>query len=766
MIFTPRPYQRLIQDFIFDKRRCSIFASPGTGKTSASIEAFAQLRLFGQAKRALILAPKRVAVSTWPNEIDKWRESFGHLSIAAAIGTPDQRLAALRSTPDIVTINYENVEWLVDQYGDNWPFDTVFADECFVAGTPVSTPQGQKNIESIDVGDIVSTPIGPKKVTYVYRKTTESLIEVCLVNGTRIVCTPSHPFWTDAGWQKAEKLRQTDFVFEKVQTLRGNLCDYSGPGMGAGQRPVLRPSLREDCASAKRSPCGKAILCEGACCEYAAARPVEQGHPYACRNAGEVEHGVERSRLDTGREAGREWQGHECRRSDGCQPPDARMGVELPDQNQRGQRAESSDMLQAGFRMAGLDALSGDRRGISQSTCDQESRLEKRSGLNRVGVAAVSHIECRSGTPVFDIEVEDAHEYFVSGVLVHNCTRLKGLRVSMQVSKKGKEFIAGQGAKRAKALAHVAHKHVQQWVNLTGSPAPNGLVDTWGQQHFIDAGRGLGSSFTAFSHRWFRAVPGSDPKQQRIEPLPFAAAQIQEILAKTSITIDARDWFDIKAPIETIVFVDLPARARKQYDEMQKQLFTWIEHHPLEAFSAGVKSLKCLQMASGSVKVTEDKWLPVHDEKIEALKSIVEETNGAPLLVAYQFRADLERILKAFPFAQSLEKDSKRKEQLFREGKIRMLVVHPLSAGHGLDLQDNCNILVDYSSGFNLEFDEQVIERIGPTRQFQLGKDVPVYRYRIIARDTIEHTAVLPALRKKTSVQDALKDAMNAHKRK
>lgn len=481
MIYTPRPYQREICDFIFDKKRCSVFASPGTGKTSSSVETFAQLKMFGEATRALILAPKRVAVSTWPNEIDKWRESFGHLSIAAAIGTPDQRLSALRSTPDILTINYENIEWLIEQYGDNWPFDMVFADEA---------------------------------------------------------------------------------------------------------------------------------------------------------------------------------------------------------------------------------------------------------------------------------------------------SRLKGLRVSLQTAKRkdgtdGQQFLAGQGATRAKALAHVAHKHVRRWVNLTGSPAPNGLVDTWGTQWFIDGGRGLGNSFTAFSHRWFRPVPGSDPKQQRIEPMPFAAEQIQEILAKTSVTIDARDWFDIKEPIEHHVMIDLPPKARKQYDEMQKELFTWIEDHPLEAFSAGVKSLKCLQIASGSVIVGEGKWAPVHDEKIEALKSIIEETNGASLLVAYQFKADLERILKAFPRAQSLEKDSKRKEQAFRDGKIQMLVVHPQSAGHGLDLQHNCNILVDYSSGFNLEYDEQIIERIGPTRQFQLGKDVPVYRYRIVARGTIEQTAVLPALKNKTSVQDALKAAMkNSQTRK
>lgn len=771
MIYTPRPYQRLICNFIFDKKRCNVFASPGTGKTSASIETFAQLKLFGEAKRALILAPKRVAVSTWPNEIDKWRESFGHLSIAAAIGTPDQRLAALRGTPDILTINYENIEWLIDQYGDNWPFDMVFADECFVAGTPVSTPDGPKPIESLACGDVVNTPLGPKKVTHAFPKTTQSLVEVCLVNGARIVCTPSHLFWTDSGWKAAKELGPSSFVFAEVSTLRQDIRNHQIESNDPRIGPVLREAVLDDIPPVACPAGSEAGSDDKHCCPNKGGWPLEQRGSDAAGDERETECCLEGATLNPARYARRERQGHDIG-GDACgKAPDGRVGVEPANQNTWLFRAESAELLQAGFRMAGLDDMPGDRRGITQSPCNSDCGCKEGTRLARIGVASVSHVECRSGTPVYDIEVEDAHEYFVCGVLVHNCTRLKGLRISLQQRQRkdgtmGEEFIAGQGANRAKALAHVAHKHARRWVNLTGSPAPNGLVDSWGQQWFIDGGRRLGNSFTAYSHRWFRSVPGSDPKQQRIEPMPFAQQQIQELLAQTSITIDARDWFDIKEPIERHIFVDLPPKARKQYDEMQKELFTWIENHPLEAFSAGVKSLKCLQMASGSVKISEDKWLPVHDEKIEALKSIVEETNGAPLLVAYQFRADLARILKAFPRAQSLEKDSKRKEREFREGKIPMLVVHPQSAGHGLDLQHNCNILVDYSSGFNLEFDEQVIERIGPTRQFQIGKDVPVYRYRIIARGTVEQTAVLPSLKNKTSVQDALKDAMNAHKRK
>lgn len=468
MIFTPRPYQHLIRNFILDHERCNIFASMGMGKTSASVETFDTLRLFGESKRALVLAPKRVALNSWPDEVVKWKESFGHLKIAAAIGTPDQRLAALRSTPDILTINYENIGWLIEQYGDDWPFDTVFADES---------------------------------------------------------------------------------------------------------------------------------------------------------------------------------------------------------------------------------------------------------------------------------------------------TRLKGLRISMQTSKRGKEFIAGQGAKRAKSLAKIAHTKVRRWVNLTGSPAPNGIIDCWGQQWFVDRGFRLGNSFSAYMERYFRATPGSDGYSQ-MEPMPFSQSLVEKLMAQTSLTVDAKDWFDIKAPIERNILVELPPQARKQYREMQKELFTWVGAHPLEAFNAGAKSQKCLQLASGSVIVGEKgAWAPVHDEKLEALKSVVSEANGEPILVAYQFRADVERILKAFPKARRLDDNPKTLKD-FQQGKLPMLVVHPKSAGHGLDMQQSCRILCDYSSGFNLEEDEQVIERIGPTRQVQSGFNRAVFRYRLVAEGTIEETAVLPRLKSKASVQDSLKAAM------
>lgn len=472
--FTAREYQRLIEHFALNHDRCNVFASPGMGKTAAAYSIFDAKRMMGEAKRALVLAPKRVALSAWPREREKWAESFGHLRVAAAIGTPDQRLAALRSTPDILSINYDNIEWLMDQYGEEWPFDTVFADES---------------------------------------------------------------------------------------------------------------------------------------------------------------------------------------------------------------------------------------------------------------------------------------------------TRLKGLRISIQTSSKGKQYITGQGAGRAKLLARVAHTKVKNWINLTGSPAPNGIVDCWGQQWFVDAGLRLGSSFTAFTNRWFRAVPGGDGYSQ-IEPLPFAQREVEALLAQTSITVDARDWFPIEDVIERHIMVDLPAPARKKYREMEKELFTLVgQGIPVEVFNAGAKLNKCLQIAHGAVIHDTDSkaWEAVHDEKIEALKSIVEETNGENLLVTYQFQSDLQRILKAFPKARFLDTNPRTEDQ-WNTGQIKMLVCHPQSAGHGLSLQHGGRILVDFASGFNLEYDEQVIERLGPTRQLQSGYNRSVFRYRIVARDTIEEHSVLPRLKHKMSVQDSLKAAMKSQR--
>lgn len=464
MIYTPRVYQHLIRQFGLDHERCNIFASPGTGKTASGYDIFDTLHMFGEVKRMLVLGPKRVAKNVWPAEQQKWIESFGHLKVAAAIGTPAQRIAAVKSRPDILCINYDNIEWLVDGYGADWPFDMVFADES---------------------------------------------------------------------------------------------------------------------------------------------------------------------------------------------------------------------------------------------------------------------------------------------------TRLKGLRIELTAQGNAK----GQGSTRAKSLARVAHKYVRRWINATGSPAPNGIVDTWGQQFFVDAGKRLGTNFTGFQSRYFTSHQNADGYSQ-LRPLPHAQAQIERKMQDCSITIDARDYFPIKEPLVRNVMIDLPPKARAAYMSMEKELFADINTHAIEVFTAGSKANKLLQLANGSVYYDrEGGWTNAHDEKIEALRSLVEEWNGEPILVRYLYKPDLQRILKEFPRARYLD-DKQSTEDAWNSGDIPILVTHGASAGHGLSLQHGGRVLVDYGTDFNLEHDEQIIERIGPTRQLQSGYDRMVYRYRLIARDTIEELSCLPRIAHKMSVQDAFKLAM------
>jgi hypothetical protein len=327
-------------------------------------------------------------------------------------------------------------------------------------------------------------------------------------------------------------------------------------------------------------------------------------------------------------------------------------------------------------------------------------------------------------------------------VIADESTKLKGFRLR-------------HGGKRAAALSKVA-RLTGRWVNLTGTPSPNGLIDLWGQNWFVDFGHRLGRTFTAFKERWFI----ENVYERTIEPKPTALPEISERLADVTFCLNANDWFDLQEPISLPVEVELPPAARKLYDEMERELFIELAGDlSIEAMSGASRSNKCLQIACGAVFDNEEEksWHEVHDAKLEALRDIVEESAGAPLLVAYNFTFDRERILKAFPGARVLTYDHDIED--WNAGKIAMLLVHPASAGHGLNLQDGGNRLVFYSQGWSLENQLQVIERIGPTRQMQSGYDRPVYVYSIVAADTIEQTVLLPAMFGKRATQDALMES-------
>jgi SNF2 family DNA or RNA helicase len=326
-------------------------------------------------------------------------------------------------------------------------------------------------------------------------------------------------------------------------------------------------------------------------------------------------------------------------------------------------------------------------------------------------------------------------------VVADELTRLKSFRIR-------------QGSKRAGALGRVAHTKVKRFVGLTGTPGANGLKDLWGQTWFLDKGERLGRTFTAFEQRWFtRGYDGFS-----LQPLSHAQEEIQELLQDICLTVTG---LPVDEPIRNPIYVDLPRDARALYNDMEEEMFAQIGADGVEAANAAVRTQKCLQIANGAIYTGEGgEWEAVHGAKLDALDSVIEEANGMPVLVAYNFKHDLERLRRRFRQARVLDADPDTIRQ-WNAGRIEVLLAHPASAGHGLNLQDGGNILAFFGLNWSLEEHMQIIERIGPTRQKQAGYDRPVFVHYIMARDTVDDM-VLDRLTSKKTTQEILLEATKA----
>lgn len=345
-------------------------------------------------------------------------------------------------------------------------------------------------------------------------------------------------------------------------------------------------------------------------------------------------------------------------------------------------------------------------------------------------------------------------------VVADESTRLKSFRVK-------------QGGARAQALGQIVHTEVARFINLTGTPAPNGLIDLWGQSWFLDSGQRLGRSFSAFESRWF-ASKKRHPNDQYGETfaMPGSQEQIEDRLRDLTITVRASDFMDLPPLIENVIEVEMPPSARRHYKELERDLFTQLgDGNEVEVFNAASLTMKCLQCANGALyldperyppKNGEKQWIEVHDAKLQALESVVEEAAGTPVLVAYHFKSDLARLQRAFPQGRALDSDPATIRE-WNLGRVPVLFAHPASAGHGLNLQDGGNILVFFGLWWNLEEHEQIVERIGPTRQAQSGHNRPVFVHRIVAKNTVDEL-VLQRLQTKATVQSVLLDAMKGKK--
>ncbi|EMG25755.1 DEAD/DEAH box helicase family protein [Streptococcus parauberis] len=303
-------------------------------------------------------------------------------------------------------------------------------------------------------------------------------------------------------------------------------------------------------------------------------------------------------------------------------------------------------------------------------------------------------------------------------------------------------------SKRFRALRKVRPK-IKRFVGLTGTPAPNSLIDLWPQIYLMDGGKRLETSQTKFKDRYFRPDKQNGPIVYSWALRPNAEEEIYQKIDDICISMKAKDF--LKLPPRTDNIVTIKLSDMRAYKQFEKDLVLELEDQEVTASNSAVLANKLLQMANGAIYDDEKNVISIHDDKLEALEDIIEDSQGQPILVFYQYKHDLERLKKKFPQAEELTTVDK-----WNSGKIPMLLCHPQSAGHGLNLQKGGHIIVWFGLTWSLEYYQQANARLD--RQ---GQTEPVIIHHLVAEGTVDEK-VLSILQGKEKNQNALLEAVKA----
>jgi SNF2 family DNA or RNA helicase len=308
-------------------------------------------------------------------------------------------------------------------------------------------------------------------------------------------------------------------------------------------------------------------------------------------------------------------------------------------------------------------------------------------------------------------------------------------------------------ARRFKALMKV-RPDIDRIVGLTGTPSSNGLMDLWAEFRVLDCGERLGRYITRYRLNYFTPDKTNGQVVFSYKPLPGAEERIYDKISDITISMRARDYLKLPALVMNEVKVEMGAEEKKLYDQLKKDMVVDFSDTEIDAVNAATLSMKLLQMANGAVYGDDKKVYPIHDEKLDALEDLIESANGKPTLVAYWFKHDLERIRARFPGAREIK--SSEDIQKWNRGEITIGLIHPASAGHGLNLQEGGSTLVWFGLTWSLELYQQTIARL-----YRQGQKDTVVVHHIVTKGTIDER-VLAALVKKEKTQDALIDAVRA----
>ena len=308
-------------------------------------------------------------------------------------------------------------------------------------------------------------------------------------------------------------------------------------------------------------------------------------------------------------------------------------------------------------------------------------------------------------------------------------------------------------SKRFKAFMKVRPK-LKRIVGLTGTPASNGLMDLFAEFKLLDMGERLGRLIGQYRNAYFQPDKRNGMVVYSYKPLPDAEQRIYDKISDITISMKATDHLKMPELISAEYMVQLSENEKEKYDRLKKDLIFSTEDNEVTAANAASLSNKLSQMANGAVYSDDGETVHIHDRKLDALEDIIESMNGRPLLVAYWFKHDLERIKKRFEI-----REIKSSEDIsdWNSGKIPVALIHPASAGHGLNLQSGGSTLVWFGLTWSLELYQQTNARLW--RQGQTADTVVIQH--IIAKSTIDEQ-IMKALKTKDTTQAALITAVKA----
>lgn len=308
-------------------------------------------------------------------------------------------------------------------------------------------------------------------------------------------------------------------------------------------------------------------------------------------------------------------------------------------------------------------------------------------------------------------------------------------------------------AQRFRALRRVLPA-VRRVVGLTGTPAPNGLIDLWSQLYLLDRGERLGKTIGWYRDNFFTPGDRNGMVIYNWRLKDGAEQAIYKRIGDICMSMKAEDYLSLPERHDITYPVELTQGEKQVYRTMEKDLVLPMAGEVITAQNAAVLTGKLLQLSNGAIYTESRSYIPIHDRKLDALEDLIEAANGQPVLVYYNYQHDLDRIRRRFPDARVLLTFSDVND--WNQRRIPLLLAHPASAGHGLNLQAGGHIVIWFGLTWSLEQYQQANSRL-----YRQGQQLPVTVYHIVTKDTVDED-VLKVLTGKAERQDALIDAVKA----